>query len=164
MITTGQKIPAATLTQLTSEGMVHLQTEDLFAGKKVVLFAVPGAFTPTCSEAHLPGYVVYADKFKEAGVDLIICVSVNDAFVMKAWGEVHNASEIMMLGDGDGSFTKALGLDMDTNAFGGVRSQRYAMVVEDGVVSLLNVEQAGTFEVSQAEVVLSALEGQKESV
>ncbi|HSG02648.1 MAG TPA: peroxiredoxin [Marinobacterium sp.] len=160
MITTGQKIPAVTLSQLTSEGMVHLDTEALFEGKKVVLFAVPGAFTPTCSEAHLPGYVVYADKFKAAGVDSIICVSVNDAFVMKAWGDVHNASELMMLGDGDASFTKALGLEMDTQGFGGIRSQRYAMVVDNGEVTLLNVEKAGSFEVSQAEVVLSALESE----
>jgi peroxiredoxin len=129
--------------------------------KKVVLFAVPGAFTPTCSEAHLPGYVVFADKFKAAGVDAIICLSVNDAFVMKSWGEAQNASELMMLGDGDASFTKALGLDMDTAGFGGVRSQRYSMLIDDGVVSVLNVEEGGAFEVSKAEVMLSALEGDK---
>ena len=157
MIELGQKLPTATLSQLTSEGMINHDVAELFAGKKVVLFAVPGAFTPTCSEAHLPGYVVLADKFQAKGVDLIACVAVNDAFVMKAWGEVHNASELLMLGDGDASFTNALGLTMDTEGFGGIRSQRYAMVIEDGVVTLLNVEAAGEFAVSSAETVLAAL-------
>jgi peroxiredoxin len=122
-----------------------------------VLFAVPGAFTPTCSEAHLPGYVVLADKLKEKGVELIACVSVNDAFVMKAWGETQNAAEILMLGDGDASFTKALGLEMDTEAFGGIRSQRYAMIIKDGVVQQVNVEEAGQFEASKAETILASL-------
>jgi len=157
MIEVGQALQAGTLSQLTSEGMVNHDVAELFAGKKVVLFAVPGAFTPTCSEAHLPGYVVLADKLQAKGVDLIACVSVNDAFVMKAWGEVHNASELLMLGDGDASFTKALGLSMDTEGFGGVRSQRYAMVIENGVVTLLNVEEAGEFEASTAETILAAL-------
>ena len=157
MIEVGQALPTGTLSQLTSEGMVNHDVAELFAGKKVVLFAVPGAFTPTCSEAHLPGYVVLADKLQAKGVDLIVCVAVNDAFVMKAWGEVHNASELLMLGDGDASFTKALGLSMDTGGFGGVRSQRYAMVIENGVVTLLNVEEAGEFEASTAETVLAAL-------
>lgn len=158
MIEVGQRIPTSTLSQLTADGMVNHNTDELFAGKKVVLFAVPGAFTPTCSEAHLPGYVVFADQFKSKGVDLIACVSVNDAFVMKSWGEAQNASELMMLGDGDASFTKALGLEMDTAGFGGVRSQRYSMLIDDGVVSQLNVEAAGAFEVSKAEVMLSAVE------
>ena len=157
MIEVGQALPAGTLSQLTAEGMINHDVAELFAGKKVVLFAVPGAFTPTCSEAHLPGYVVLADKLQAKGVDLIACVAVNDAFVMKAWGEVHNASELLMLGDGDVSFTKALGLSMDTEGFGGVRSQRYAMVIENGVVTLLNVEEAGEFEASTAETVLAAL-------
>jgi len=157
MIEVGQALPAGTLSQLTSEGMVNHDVAELFAGKKIVLFAVPGAFTPTCSEAHLPGYVVLADKLQAKGVDLIACVAVNDAFVMKAWGEVHNASELLMLGDGGASFTKALGLSMDTEGFGGVRSQRYAMVIENGVVTLLNVEEAGEFEASTAETVLAAL-------
>jgi len=157
MIEVGQKLPAATLSQLTAEGMVNHEVTELFADKKVVLFAVPGAFTPTCSEAHLPGYVVLADKLQEKGVDLIACVAVNDAFVMKAWGEVHNASELLMLGDGDASFTASLGLTMDTEGFGGIRSQRYAMVIENGVVTLLNVEEAGEFEASTAETVLAAL-------
>jgi peroxiredoxin len=157
MIELGQKLPTATLSQLTSEGMVNHDVAELFSGKKVVLFAVPGAFTPTCSEAHLPGYVVLADKFQEKGVDLIVCVAVNDAFVMKAWGEEHNASELLMLGDGDASFTKALELTMDTESFGGVRSRRYAMMIEDGVVTLLNVEKEQEFKASKAETILATL-------
>jgi len=157
MIEVGQKLPSATLSELTADGMLKHSVMELFSDKKVVLFAVPGAFTPTCSEAHLPGYVVLADKLQEKGVDLIACVAVNDAFVMKAWGEVHNASELLMLGDGDASFTKALGLTMDTEGFGGIRSQRYAMVIENGVVTTLNVEQAGEFEASKAETILATL-------
>jgi glutaredoxin/glutathione-dependent peroxiredoxin len=157
MIQKNQKLPEGTLSQLTKDGMINHTVSELFANKKVVLFAVPGAFTPTCSESHLPGYVVLADKLKAKGVDLIACVSVNDAFVMKAWGDAQNASELMMLADGDGSFTKALGLEMDTAGFGGVRSQRYAMIVDNGVVSLLNVEPPKSFEVSKAETVLAAL-------
>ncbi|MCE9786755.1 peroxiredoxin [Shewanella chilikensis] len=157
MIAQGQTLPDATLSQLGKEGMINHKVKELFAGKKAVLFAVPGAFTPTCSEAHLPGYVVLADELKAKGVDIIACVSVNDAFVMKAWGEAQNAGEIMMLADGDGAFAKALGLEMDTGAFGGLRSQRYAMVIDDGVVSLLNVEAPKTFEVSKAETILASL-------
>ncbi|BCV51864.1 peroxiredoxin [Shewanella algae] len=157
MIAQGQALPDATLSQLGKEGMINHKVKELFAGKKAVLFAVPGAFTPTCSEAHLPGYVVLADELKAKGVDIIACVSVNDAFVMKAWGEAQNAGEIMMLADGDGAFTKTLGLEMDTGAFGGLRSQRYAMVIDDGVVSLLNVEAPKTFEVSKAETILASL-------
>ncbi|MCR9300614.1 peroxiredoxin [Vibrio fluvialis] len=157
MIEQGQHLPEGTLNQLTKDGMVNHNVKELFAGKKVVLFAVPGAFTPTCSEAHLPGYVVQADKLKEKGVDIIACVAVNDAFVMKAWGEAQNASELMMLADGDASFTKALGLEMDTAGFGGVRSQRYAMIIEDGVVTTLNVEAPKSFEVSKVEAILEAL-------
>ncbi|MGI3024201.1 peroxiredoxin [Vibrio cholerae] len=157
MIQIGQTLPDVQLSQRTSEGTLTHFVTTLFANKKVVLFAVPGAFTPTCSEAHLPGYVVLADKFKEKGVDMIACVSVNDAFVMKAWGEAQNASEITMLADGDASFTKALGLEMDTGNFGGVRSQRYAMVIENNVVTLLNVEPPKTFELSKAETVLASL-------
>lgn len=157
MIQIGQTLPNVQLSQRTSEGTLTHSVNTLFANKKVVLFAVPGAYTPTCSEAHLPGYVVLADKFKEKGVDMIACVSVNDAFVMKAWGEAQNASEIFMLADGDASFTKALGLEMDTGNFGGVRSQRYAMVIENNVVTLLNVEPPKTFELSKAEAVLASL-------
>ncbi|MGY5770301.1 redoxin family protein [Vibrio antiquarius] len=157
MIQQGQAIPVATLSELTANGMVNHDVTELFANKKVVLFAVPGAFTPTCSEAHLPGYVVLADELKAKGVDLIACVSVNDAFVMQAWGEAQNASEILMLGDGDASFTKALGLEMDTGGFGGIRSQRYAMIIENGIVTKLNVEEPKEFEASKAETILAAL-------
>ncbi|MBE9397615.1 peroxiredoxin [Pontibacterium sp. N1Y112] len=157
MIAQGQTLPASSLSQLTDEGMANHQVTELFADKKVVLFAVPGAFTPTCSNAHLPGYVVLADQLKAKGVDIIACVSVNDAFVMKAWGDAQNADEIMMLGDGDASFTKSLGLEMDTAGFGGVRSQRYAMVIDNGVVTQLNVEAPKAFEVSKAEAILASL-------
>ena len=157
MIKQGDKLPEATFQCLNNDGMQSPSTDELFAGKKVILFAVPGAFTPTCSEAHLPGYVVNADKLKEKGVDSIICLAVNDAFVMKAWGDAHNAEEIIMLADGDAAFTKAIGLDMDTSAFGGIRSQRYAILVEDGVVTQLNVEKPKEFEASKAETMLELL-------
>ncbi|MEE9254247.1 MAG: peroxiredoxin, partial [Pseudomonadales bacterium] len=124
----------------------------------VVLFAVPGAFTPTCSNAHLPGYVVNADKIKAKGVDSIICLSVNDAFVMDSWGKDKNADELIMVGDGNAEFTKAMGLEMDGSGFGlGTRSQRYALVAEDGVITKLSVEAPGKFEVSSAEAILEAL-------
>ncbi|MGS0534600.1 redoxin family protein [Pseudoalteromonas sp. SaAl2] len=157
MITQGQNLPVVSLTKLTDDGMQTLTNEDLFADKKVVLFAVPGAFTPTCSNAHLPEFVTFADKIKAKGIDAIYCVSVNDAFVMKAWGEQHNAQEINMLADGDASFTKALGLDKDTAGFGGVRSIRYAMVIDDQTVIGLYVEQDKEFAVSRAEAVLNTL-------
>ena len=157
MIEQGQALPNVVLTELTADGMQNHQVTELFADKKVVLFAVPGAFTPTCSAAHLPGYVVLADQIKAKGVDIIACVSVNDAFVMKAWGEAHNASELMMLGDGDAAFTKAIGLGKETGSFGGVRSQRYAMIIENGMVTELAVEAAGEFEVSKAESILEKL-------
>lgn len=157
MIQKGQAIPTSTLSELTHDGMLNHDTDALFANKRVVVFAVPGAFTPTCSEAHLPGYVVLADKIKAAGIDIIACVSVNDAFVMQAWGESQNATEIMMLADGDGSFTKSIGLDVDTENFGGIRSQRYAMVIENGVVTHLNIEEPKSFEVSTAEAILAIL-------
>ena len=157
MIKIGDTLPQTKLQQLTNEGSQTLDNQQLFAGKKVLMFAVPGAFTPTCSNTHLPGYVVNFDEFKAKGVDSIICLSVNDAFVMKAWGESQNAENIMMLADGDGAFTKALGLDSNTGAFGGLRSQRYAMLVEDGVVTVLNVEAPKKFEVSNAETMLAAI-------
>lgn len=157
MIQQGQAIPPATLSQLTEDGMVNHQTNELFANKKVVLFAIPGAFTPTCSEAHLPGFVVLADQIKAKGIEVIVCVAVNDAFVMKAWGETQNASEILLLSDGDASFTKALGLEMDTATFGGVRSQRYAMIIDNGIVRQINVEAPQQFEVSSAEAILASL-------
>lgn len=157
MIQVNQPIPEATLQERKNGAMISHNTLELFSDKKVVLFAVPGAFTPTCSEAHLPGYVVNFDEFKAKGVDLVICLSVNDAFVMSAWGVAQNAENIMMLADGDASYTKVLGLTMDTAGFGGVRSQRYAMIVDDGVVSQLFVEAPKAFEASTAENVLKHL-------
>ena len=157
MITENTKMPSGQLQQLSKGEMVTHQTDELFANKKVVLFAVPGAFTPTCSAAHLPGYVVSADEFSAKGIDAIICMSVNDAFVMNAWGEAQNAENIMMLADGDGSYTKLLGLTMETAAFGGLRSQRYAMVIDKGIVTNLHIEKPKEFEVSKAEAILDAL-------
>lgn len=158
MIVQGQTIPSVTLSQLTDDGMQTLTNSELFADKKVVLFAVPGAFTPTCSNAHLPEFITLADKIKAKGVDAIYCVSVNDAFVMKAWGASQNAQKIAMLADGDASFTKALGLDMNTAGFGGVRSKRYAMIVENSVVTGLFVEQEKEFVVSRAAAILEKLQ------
>lgn len=157
MIQVGEKIPAVDVTVAGADGHKKINAVDLFAGKKVVLLALPGAFTPTCSAAHLPGYVVHADDLKAKGVDMIACLSVNDAFVMQAWGAAQNAENLTMIADGGGAFTKALGLVLETGDFGGTRSQRYAMVLEDGVVKLLNVEAPNSFEVSKAEVVLNAL-------
>jgi peroxiredoxin len=154
----GAKLPEATLHMMQEGRPTPVTTDDLFAGKKTVVFAVPGAFTPTCSQAHLPGYVVNADAIKAKGVDSIICLSVNDAFVMGAWGDSANAEELLMVGDGNGDFTQALGLEMDGSGFGlGTRSQRYAMIVEDGVVKKLAVEAPGQLDVSAAEAILSAL-------
>ena len=157
-ISAGDKIPSATLQTMGENGPSPITTDDIFSGKKVVLFAVPGAFTPGCSMTHLPGFVVNADKIKAAGVDTIACLSVNDAFVMDAWGKAQNAEEILMLADGNGDFTTALGLELDGTGFGmGLRSQRYAMIVEDGTVSLLNVEPGAGIEVSDADTILAAL-------
>ncbi|MBT3146809.1 peroxiredoxin [Neptunomonas phycophila] len=157
MISIGSEIPAVNVTVVTPEGQEAVVASELFAGKKVVLFAVPGAFTPTCSAHHLPGYVVLADEIKAKGVDMIACISVNDAFVMKTWGEQQNAEAITMIADGGAAFTKALGLTMETGDFGGTRSQRYAMIIEDGKVTTLNVEEPKQFEVSKAETILAAL-------
>lgn len=157
MIKVGDKLPEVSFSQLTKEGVMNPTTSQIFANKKVVLFAVPGAFTPTCSAAHLPGYIALADQIKAKGIDAIICTAVNDAFVMNAWAKSQNADEITFLADGGAAFHKAIGLTMDTADFGGTRSQRYAMVVENGVVTLLNVEAPKTFEVSKAEVMLAAL-------
>ena len=154
----GDKLPDATMHVMKDGRPTAVTTQELFGGKKVVVFAVPGAYTPTCSEAHLPGFVANADKIKQKGVDSIICLSVNDAFVMHSWGKDKNAEELVMVGDGNGEFTRALGLEMDASGFGlGTRSQRYAMIVEDGVVKKLAVEQPGKFEVSKAEAILAAL-------
>jgi len=150
-------MPQGQLQELKNGEMFTHDTSELFANKKVVMFAVPGAFTPTCSAAHLPGYVVSADELKAKGVDAIICLSVNDAFVMAAWGDTQNAENIMMLADGDGSYTKALGLDMETASFGGLRSQRYSMIIDNGVVTNLNLEQPKAFDVSDAATVINQL-------
>ena len=157
MITVGQSLPAGEFTFITAEDKQVKDTQALFTGKRVVLFAVPGAFTPTCSNAHLPGYVVLADEFKAKGVDALYCLSVNDAFVMKAWQAAQNADAITMLADGDGSWTRALGLAKETGAFGGLRAQRFALIANDGVVEQLFVEAPGKFEVSDAQSLLAAL-------
>lgn len=154
----GDKLPQATMHSMVDGKPTPMTTDDLFAGKKVVVFAVPGAFTPTCSQAHLPGFVVHADAIKAKGVDSIVCLSVNDAFVMGAWGASANAEHLLMVGDGNGDFTKALGLEMDGSGFGlGTRSQRFAMIVDDGTVTTLAVEAPGQLEVSTAEAMLAAL-------
>ena len=157
-IQVGDKIPACTLKTMGEEGPADITTEEIFSGKKVVLFAVPGAFTPGCSMTHLPGYVVNADKIKAAGVDTIVCMAVNDAFVMGAWGQAQNAEELLMLADGNGELTAALDLEMDGSGFGlGTRSQRFAMVIEDGTVSHLNVETGPGIDVSSAETIMGLL-------
>lgn len=157
MIKVGDSLPQHTFMLRQNGEASQPTTDDLFTAKKVVMFAVPGAFTPTCSQAHLPGFVVHADELKAKGVDNIICISVNDAFVMEAWGNASNAENITMLADGDGTFSEALGLAKQTGGFGGLRSVRYAMIVEDKVVKHLAVEEAGKFEVSSAEAILAAL-------
>lgn len=157
MIKSGDTIPAVEITVIDGKGQNTVAASDYFADKKVVLFAVPGAFTPTCSNSHLPGYVVKADEIKAKGVDAIACLSVNDSFVMKSWQNTQNAEHITMIADGNAAFTKALGLEMDTADFGGVRSQRYSMIVDNGVVTQLNVEAPQAFEVSDAETALSQL-------
>ena len=155
----GDKVPSVNLQNMGADGVETISSNDLFAGKKVVLFALPGAFTPTCSAAHLPGYVVASDDLLAKGVDRIVCLSVNDAFVMDAWGKQHNADDqVMMIADGSGHFTNAVGLELDLDAAGfGLRSQRYAMVVNNGVVEVLNVEAPQAFEVSDAQTILSSL-------
>ncbi len=158
-IKTGDKLPAVTISQATAEGPKPVSTEDFFKGRTVALFALPGAFTPTCSAKHVPGFKQLAPELKAKGVDAIACLSVNDAFVMKAWGEDQAVGEdIVMLADGNGDFTTAVGLEMDGSRFGmGKRSQRYSMIVKDGVVAELNVEQGGEFRVSAADYLLAQL-------
>ncbi len=158
-IQVGDKIPSGTLHHMTENGPEAITTEAIFAGKKVVIFALPGAFTPTCSAKHLPGFVSKADEIKAKGVDTIACLSVNDAFVMAAWGEHQGVGDkVLMLADGIAELTLAMGLELDlTHRAFGVRSDRYAMIVEDGVVTLLNREAPKAFEVSSAEAVLKAL-------
>ena len=158
-IKVGDKIPSATLMEMKDGKPTPVKTDDFFAGKKVALFALPGAFTPTCSAKHVPGFVNNYDALKAKGVDAIACVSVNDAFVMGAWGESQGTGDtVAMLADGNGDFTRALGLEMDATKFGmGKRSQRYSMVVDNGVVKVLNVEAPGAFEVSSADHMLGQL-------
>ena len=157
-IAVGDRIPDSVLTQMSEQGPQPVSTADYFGGRKVVLFSVPGAFTPTCSAQHLPGFVEHVADFSDKGIDAIACMAVNDVFVMHAWGESADAGGIDMLADGNGEFAAALGLDMDASAFGmGQRSQRFALVADDGVVTQLLVEAPGEFRVSSAESVLSIL-------
>ena len=156
----GDKIPSATLKHMTADGPAEITTDDLFSGKKVVLFGLPGAFTPTCSAKHVPGFVQQADAIKGKGVATIACLSVNDAFVMGAWGKDQKVGDkVLMLADGSAEFTKKLGLDLDLNALGmGTRCKRFAMIVDDGVVKHLAIEEApGGLDVSSAEKTLAAL-------
>ena len=158
-IQVGDTLPSVNLTTMTEEGPKPVSLNEISAGKKVVLFAVPGAFTPTCSAQHLPGFIEKNAEIKEKGVDIVACVSVNDPFVMKAWGEDRNVGQdVLMLSDGNGEFTAAIGLEMDGSGFGlGTRSQRYAMIIDDGVVSSLNIEQGPGLDVSSAENILQQL-------
>ena len=158
-IQVGDTLPQANFMQVTSEGSEPVTTADVFGGKTVALFAVPGAFTPTCSAKHLPGFKDHAAELKAKGVDAIVCLSVNDAFVMRAWAKDQDITDqVVMLADGNGDFTKAVGLELDGSKFGmGLRSQRYALVAKDGVVEQLHVEAPGEFKVSSAEFLLEAL-------
>jgi peroxiredoxin len=157
-IKVGDKIPSVKLKTMTKDGMKEMTTDEIFKGK-VVLFALPGAFTPTCSAKHLPGFIGKAGDIRAKGVDKIACLSVNDAFVMNAWGKDQNVGEnVLMLADGNADFTKAVGLEMDGSGFGmGTRSKRYALIAQDGVVKHIAVEAPGQFEVSSAESVLKNL-------
>ena len=155
----GDKVPAAVLMKMTEAGPAPVTTEALFGGRTVALFSVPGAFTPTCSAKHLPGYITHAGDIKARGIDEIVCISVNDVFVMGAWGKNANVGEnVTMLADGNGDFVKALGLTMDGSKFGmGLRGQRFSMLVKDGKVVELNIEEPGAFKVSSAEHLLEQL-------
>lgn len=159
MIQVGDTIPSVKVTAATAEGPKEVSTADVFGGKTVVMFAVPGAFTPTCSARHLPGYIENVDALKAKGVDEVVCLAVNDAFVMGAWARDQGVDgRLLMLADGSGAFTKALGLELDLTARGlGIRAQRFALVAEDGRVTHIAVEQPGGFEVSRAESVLAVL-------
>lgn len=155
----GDEIPSLTLYLKVDGKITAVNTAELFDGKRVVLFALPGAFTPTCSQAHLPGFVVKADEILDQGIDRIICLSVNDPHVMAAWGEQnHVEDKIQMVADGNGEFTRAIGMQIDRSEVGmGERSQRYAMILQNGIVELLNLEQPGQFEISDAETILAEL-------
>lgn len=155
----GDKIPSATLMQMGEAGPEPVSTDELFADKRVVLFSVPGAFTPTCSAQHLPGFITQADEIKAKGADVIACIAVNDVFVMDAWGKAQDAGDkVMMLADGNGEFSAALGLELDASGFGmGTRGQRFSLIAEGGIVTFLNVEAPGAFDVSSAEHLLTQL-------
>jgi glutaredoxin/glutathione-dependent peroxiredoxin len=157
-IAVGDTIPDVKLMKATDQGPTQVQSSEYFKGKRVALFSVPGAFTPTCSAKHLPGFVEKADELKAKGIDEIACTAVNDAFVLKAWNERDGSEKVTMLADGNGEFAKALGLQMDGSGFGmGGRGQRYSMLVNDGKVEQLNVEAPGDFKVSSAEHMLASL-------
>ena len=157
MITKGQKIPSVTLKQVTADGMSDVDTAQLFAGKKVVMFSLPGAFTPTCSQKHLPGYVKELPQLKAKGIDLVACLSVNDAFVMQEWAKAHDAlGKIVMLADGQALFTKALGIEVDIPGMG-TRARRGLFTIEDGTVKSVDIEQPGKFEVSGVEACMVKL-------
>jgi peroxiredoxin len=158
-IKAGDKMPAGTLTHMTKDGPQKITTAQLFGGKTVVLFSVPGAFTPTCDAKHLPGFVQHADAIRARGVDTIACLAVNDVFVMNAWGKASSVGDkVMMLADGNAEYSKALGLEMDASGYGmGIRGKRFAAIVEDGVLKRLFVEEPGEFKVSSAEHVLGQL-------
>ena len=157
-IQVGDKVPATIFKVMTDEGRKDLSSDEVFGGKKVVFFAVPGAFTPGCSMTHLPGFVVNSDAIKAKGVDTIACMAVNDAFVMGAWGKAQNADEILMLADGNGEFTSAIGLELDASGFGmGTRALRFGMIVDNCTISHLAIEEPGEIKASSAEAILAAL-------
>ncbi len=158
-IKAGERMPSGTLKTMTKDGPKDVATDELFKGKKVVLFSVPGAFTPTCDAKHLPGFVQLADQLRAKGVDTIACMAVNDVFVMNAWGKASNVGDkILMLADGNGDYAKSLGLDLDARGFGmGTRGQRFSVLVQDGVAKQVNIEAPGQFKVSAAEHILSQL-------
>lgn len=158
-IKAGDRMPSGAMKTLSAEGPKEIKTDELFAGKTVVLFSVPGAFTPTCDARHLPGFVQHAAALRAKGVDTIACMAVNDMFVMGAWGKAGNVGDdVLMLADGNGEYTRALGLELDARGFGmGLRGQRFAIIVKDGVATQVNVEAGGEFKVSAAEYVLGQL-------
>jgi glutaredoxin/glutathione-dependent peroxiredoxin len=158
-IKAGDRMPAGTFKRMTKEGPKDLTADELFKGKRVVLFSVPGAFTPTCDAKHLPGFVQLADQIRAKGVDTIACMAVNDVFVMNAWGKASSVGDkILMLADGNGDYSRALGLEMDGSKFGmGMRGKRFAIIVKDGVATAVDVEEPGQFKVSAAEYVLGQL-------
>lgn len=157
-ISVGDRLPSVTLTQVTEDGPNQVSSDEYFKGRKVALFSVPGAFTPTCSAKHLPGYLDKGEELKARGIDEIACIAVNDPFVMGAWSKSNDAASVTMLADGNGDFARAVGLTMDGSKYGlGTRGQRYSMIVDDGVVEQLNVEAPGEFNVSSAEYMLATL-------